>query len=344
MKTESPLLECFAKIEWAETEINNLQGRIDGLFKPAPNLNVFAPKPFPGDHPRPPPMPYPTGLHKSAPKIDANGVEVWRYIFPDIPPALNVTVGAILHSLRTPLDQMLSTIAVETHDSPRGVAFPFARDRDEFDASLAKQTKLPINVRDAIKVLRPYRKNGNALLYAIHALNNPDKHHPGLVPINRQTISNMTAIAVYRGSVLTIGPRTGRHFITDSNGNLVQPDKSKCPGLVASGDNSRIILGFDVGKPPRYLVSRLYNQIGKPQPDIGDWIAKAKLPPGAAKDDMEIATCIPGSQFEIEIQPSFNIALGDIEGFEREPVVAVLHQMRQLVQKILLTFEGRFFR
>jgi hypothetical protein len=58
---------------------------------------------------------------------------------------------------------------------------------------------------------------------------------------------------------------------------------------------------------------------------------------------MEIATAIPGTDFEAEVYPSFNIALGDIEGFEREPVVAVLHGMRQLVKSILLKFERGFF-
>ena len=47
--------------------------------------------------------------------------------------------------------------------------------------------------------------------------------------------------------------------------------------------------------------------------------------------------------FELEVEPSLNLALGDIEGFEREHVVAVLRRMQQLVERILLTFEKRFF-
>ena len=43
------------------------------------------------------------------------------------------------------------------------------------------------------------------------------------------------------------------------------------------------------------------------------------------------------------IEPAFGVTFPNIEGFEREPVVAVLHQMRQLVEGILLTFEQRFF-
>jgi hypothetical protein len=342
MKTESPLLECFAKIEWAETAINDLKIKIDTLFKPAPNLNIFAPVRFPGDKPRRSPMPYPTGLHKSVKHVDSNGIEVWRYVFPDIPTSLNVSVGAILHNLRSPLDQMLSTIAVQTHDSPRGVSFPFGRDRKEFQASLDKQTKLIANVRNAIAILKPYKTGGNSLLYALHALNNPDKHHPGLVPINVHTGTRVTAFGVHRGMLLSIGPRTGRHFAVDMDNNFSQSDRTKQPGVVLLGEMTSHFIVGDTGKTPlKFNSSRSYNQTGsKPRPDLAEWIAKAKLPPGAPKDDMEIATCIPGTDFEIEASPSFNIALGDIEGFEREPVVAVLHQMRQLVQKILLTFES----
>src|SRR5579864_1970755 len=215
MTPQSPLSECFAKIEWAETAINDLKVKIDDLFKPAPNLNIFAPVRFPGDRPRRPPMPYPTGLHRSVKHIDANGVEVWRYVFPEIPASLNVSVGAILHNLRSPLDQMISTIAVQTHDSPRGVSFPFGRDRSEFEVALAKQTKLSADVRSAIAILKPY-KTGNPLLYALHALNNPDKHHPGLIPINMHTGTKVTAFGVYnKGILLSIGPRTGRYFAVD---------------------------------------------------------------------------------------------------------------------------------
>jgi hypothetical protein len=239
MKPKSPLLGCFAKIEWAESEIDDVQTKINGLVKPVPQLNIFAPQKFPGDKPRPPPKPYPTGFSKSTATVDSNGVEVWRYVVPEIPTALNVTVGAILHSLRTPLDQMLSAIALKTHDSPRGVAFPFGRNREEFEISLGKQTKLPLDARKLIGTLKPYR-GGNALLYALHALNNPDKHHPGLVPINMQTITGVEAIAAYRGMVLTIGPRTGRHLAIDMDNNFSQSDKTKAPAYDGKGDNSRM--------------------------------------------------------------------------------------------------------
>jgi hypothetical protein len=342
---ESPLLGCFAKIEWAETEINNLQARIADLFRPIPRLNIFAPKPFPGDRPRPPPLPYPTGFYKSTSKIDSNGVEVWRFALPEIPTDMNVTVGNILHNLRSPLDQMLSAVALLSHDSPHGVAFPFGRTKYEFKIALGKQKKLPADAVEMIKVLKPYRTKGNALLYAIHAINNPDKHHPGLVPVNLQSVASGDSIGTHnKGMILTIGPRTGCHFALDMDGNFSQSNISQVPGVEFVNNLPRFLVGTDVPNTS-VRMSRIYNQLrkGPPRPDLADWIARAKLPAGSPKDDMEIATVIPGTDFEAEVQPSLNVALGDIEGFERQHVVAVLHKMRQLVHRILLTFERRFF-
>ena len=340
----SPFLECFAKIEWAETAINDLKIKIDGLFRPVPSVAMFAPVRYPGDRLRGYPPPYPTGLYKSVKHIDPNGVEVWRYVAPDIPASFSVDAGAILHNLRSPLDQMLSTIALRTHNSPRGVSFPFGRDQKEFEANLAGQKKLSPDVHKAIAIPKPY-KTGNPLLYALHALNNPDKHHPGLVPVNMQTVTRAGMCRVFKGKLLTIGPRTGRHVIAEMDGNFSQLDEAKRPGVILARDpmDSHMILGFPAGKPPKHLCVTLYNQTGsKPGPDLAEWIAKTKLPPGAPKDDMEIATCVPGTDFEIEASPSFNIALGDIEGFERESVITVLHKLRELVERILRQFERGF--
>jgi hypothetical protein len=59
-------------------------------------------------------------------------------------------------------------------------------------------------------------------------------------------------------------------------------------------------------------------------------------------NEYEFLTTVPGTTFEADIKPTFGVTFPHIEGFEREPVVAVLHQMRQLVEGILLAFEKRF--
>jgi hypothetical protein len=90
-----------------------------------------------------------------------------------------------------------------------GVAFPFERNKDEFETSLGKRTKLPPDA------------------YALHALNNPDKHRPSLVPVNMQTLTNMTGIMVFCGIILTVGPRAVRRFALDIDSNFSQSDHSK---------------------------------------------------------------------------------------------------------------------
>jgi hypothetical protein len=62
-----------------------------------------------------------------------------------------------------------------------------------------------------------------------------------------------------------------------------------------------------------------------------------------AEGEVEIATCMPGTKFHTDAKPLCQIAFGDIETLKSEPVVAVLHQMRDLSESILLTFERRFF-
>jgi hypothetical protein len=59
VKLESPLLAPFAKIEWAKTEIDNLNERINAFFEANP---------------------YTLGS-----EVDQNGIEVWRYAPPKIP-------------------------------------------------------------------------------------------------------------------------------------------------------------------------------------------------------------------------------------------------------------------
>ena len=49
------------------------------------------------------------------------------------------------------------------------------------------------------------------------------------------------------------------------------------------------------------------------------------------------------SEFNGDIQVSFNVALPQLEGFEREPVTAVFMQMAESVQNVLAKFERQFF-
>lgn len=62
-----------------------------------------------------------------------------------------------------------------------------------------------------------------------------------------------------------------------------------------------------------------------------------------ADGEVEFITCRPGTKFHTDMKPLCQVTFGYIEAIKSEPVVATLHQMRDLSEGILLTFERRFF-
>lgn len=64
---------------------------------------------------------------------------------------------------------------------------------------------------------------------------------------------------------------------------------------------------------------------------------------GVPDEGMEFLTATPGTKFKTDFQPSFDIALHDVGPLETESVIYVASNLRDLVERILLTFEGRFF-
>ena len=174
--------------------------------------------------------------------------------------------------------------------------FPFGATPQKFEKALREQKKLPSDAQDLIRAAKPY-KGGNELLWALHALNKGDKHHPPLVPAFLKGGMKLYSLAAFKPEgmsdeiagrgVLIIGNRNGQHL--HAQGHVPTP------------------------RPPR------------------------------PSNEYEFLTAVPGMQLHADVEPTFGVTFPNIEGFEREPVVAVLHQMRQLVEGILLTFEKRFF-
>lgn len=74
---------------------------------------------------------------------------------------------------------------------------------------------------------------------------------------------------------------------------------------------------------------------------VGDYIPSRRPP--SADDELEFLTTRPNTTFHTDMHPMMNVAFKDIQPIKGEPVAAVLHQMRDLVERILLTFEKRFF-
>lgn len=286
MKPE-PLTAPFEKIERAKAQIEEFNTAL-GLFLK-------------------------TAQHRITPHpdVDSPNIVLRFKLKGSVPNRLAVIAGEILHNIRTPLDQILAAVAVKHGWTQGDVFYPFGRNQQEFESQLIRVKKLPPDAIQMIKETKPYFSGGAPLLAGVHFLNKSDKHRVGLVPIAMRCATDIQALIVSEGRVLTVGPRKGRHFIRDEDNNLSQHITANQPRMEFVDGKAKIILEVEG--------------------------------PATVEDCMEIMTVTPTTKFEADLQPTFNVAFGDLEGFEREPVVSTLYQMRALVELILLTFERRFF-
>ena len=243
---------------------------------------------------------------------DLNGggtQEVWRFrLARKLPLEIPIIVGEILHNLRSPLDQILCAIALKHSGSEEGVAFPRGRTKEEFDRAIRKQEKLL--PRDAIALItraKPYRDRGNQLLWALLELNRRDKHRVGLVPIQLPAELSVSYLCFWVGLGLVIGSRNGKHLVMEK---AYDPDR-----LIFTGKPHAL---YDA-RPGRIV----FNDLGK------TW-----------NDDLEFLTTTPGAKFDADFQMTIDIAFDEV-GIRGQPVVAVLNDMRDVVQRLLLAFEKR---
>jgi len=65
--------------------------------------------------------------------------------------------------------------------------------------------------------------------------------------------------------------------------------------------------------------------------------------PVIGKNEYEFLTLAPGGKFEGDFKPTINISLAEVPSAKNQPVAAVLNQMSNLTERILLTFKRRFF-
>src|SRR6185503_17957196 len=109
MRSE-PILDAFAKTEWAETAIHDLNQSIKAFFQANP--------------------------YEIRSDLNEDGSErIWRFALTrKLPRSLSVSAGAILHALRTPLDQMVSVVADAAGKDQTGVSFVVGDTREKFEA------------------------------------------------------------------------------------------------------------------------------------------------------------------------------------------------------------------
>jgi hypothetical protein len=281
-----PLDPAFAKIKRAKTHIADLERAIEAFVERDP--------------------------YRLVSEVNAEGTEeVWRIEIDCIDEEIEAIAADAVHNLRMPLDKMLTVGASEK--SLRQIKFPTGKRKEEFERSLANQEKhLSGAIIDFLQATEAYPRGKGELLFALHDIDNGDKHHPLVVPINLgKTAINVAAIHDQTRGLVMIGSKQGAHMVPVPN------PKTGSRDLLAPSDEARPIL----------------REIG----------GQAWLEFWGPHHNMEVFTTTPGAKVDIKIKPTLNVAFSEVEGFESEPVVAVLHQMCHAVEGTLITFRDRFF-
>lgn len=281
-----PILEALTKTEWAEAQTNYLSQRIRAFFSSDPFEMVS---------------------HLD----ELRDERVWNLkLVKPLPRELAVDAGAILHSLRSPLDQILGAVVAQNGRSESGEGFPFGRTRDHFEAELQKQKKLPDAAKELIREAEPYL-GGNNLLWGLHELNRKDKHRAGLVPLMMPAHTTMSYLRFNKGLGLVVGCKTGKHLLLATE----RPSEAE----------------IDLMPSPKALYEC------DPGSHIEFGAAEA-----SGDDSLEFLTTTPNAVFETDFKPAMDVGFRD-NFFDGKPVTAVLHAMRQSVERILLSFEKRYF-
>jgi hypothetical protein len=144
--------------------------------------------------------------------------------------------------------------------------------------------------------------------------------------------------------IRTLKPHKGGNDLLWSINELNRGDKHR-PKLLPVLTSSSWQMGFmalEKGGMLLIMGDRRGGHLTVTQTDGAPYVPCARRHPYVA-GEVEIVTCMPGSKFHTDAKPLCQIAFGEVDALKSEPVVAVLHQMRDLSESILLAFERRFF-
>lgn len=191
--------DALGKLTWAQHHIAEIEAECEETFR---NL-------------------YPSPV---ATKVNPKTGDLTYYIqhLPPIPERIALQTGDVLHSLRSALDYMACGLVRLGGEVPqRNTKFPIARSAEDFPALLGKLIPgLGQNVRETINSFHPY-KGGNKALWALHTLNNLDKHRilltvvcvnpvRSLTPGEKATMENMRPRTTRLGTRYFFGDGTAR--------------------------------------------------------------------------------------------------------------------------------------
>lgn len=260
--------------------------------------------------------------YKVRSKLNEQGTEdVWSVVVEPIPAEIECIAADAVHNLRTPLDKMLAAgFRNPNIHTPTAVIqslkMPFADHVNDAKNQLLRMEEH--FTAPAIKFVadaEPYKGGAGHSLWAINKLDNRDKHRALLEPI--LPVFSSTAVRNLQfndGSLIRIGSTRGKHMFSQFD-----PVEGRWM-LVAPTDEAR----------PIYQLAPA---------TMSDYFLEFHSP----HDDMEVAATMPNTKLKADIKPTLSIAFSDIEGFEGEPVIKALQQMRETVLVSLREFQNRFF-
>jgi hypothetical protein len=145
-----------------------------------------------------------TDFYRFQVKKDANsGQYILQFqMVNTLPEEIPLVIGDIIHNLRAALDVMMWELVSKAGGTPtKRLSFPFSKTRRDLEG-IVKGGEIQIlgsNITGLIlNVIKPY-KGGNDVLYALHSLDNTDKHRH---PIAVVSITALTKVSGKIGSGL----------------------------------------------------------------------------------------------------------------------------------------------
>lgn len=151
------LLDAQAAIDWAVSQLNTLERRIEIWIKESSYTISYDLYPQIG---------------KKSINFRSNST---------VPAIINAEVGVIINSIRSSLDLLVNVLAVRNgHVSPKDMRFPISRDKSAFEhgkhAGRKEIKRLSATDIAVIESLEPWRGGKNLLLIALHDLDIMRKH------------------------------------------------------------------------------------------------------------------------------------------------------------------------
>jgi hypothetical protein len=177
VEAENPFEVPLLKVEWAKTQIQDLESRIKAFADSKPYKRVS----------------------QNHPKARNLIFQKIRFVKP-VPRVIEIVIGQIVNCLREALDNAGYGIAVVSGKvKPLKCHFPFANDREALKNALGNFKDIPQEILALFCKFKPY-KGGNDLLWALNRMCVAHKHKIGLAPVGLGII-NVQDIRVTGGTV-----------------------------------------------------------------------------------------------------------------------------------------------